>query len=60
MDKTERIKDLLGNLLQARHIKVHLLLNLTVVLRILIQVVSEKLSHDKEMFFVVEKVDDFE
>lgn len=60
VNETECVQNLLGDLLESRHIKVHLLLDFSVVLAILIQVVSEKFCHDEQVLLVVEKVDDLE
>lgn len=57
MDEAEGVKDLLSDALQTAHVEVYLLLSLSVILRVLIQVVSQQLSHNEEMFFVVEVVD---
>lgn len=57
MDKGQCIQDLLRYLLQARHVKVELLLHLTVVLGVLVKVVTQELGHNEEMLFVVEEVD---
>jgi hypothetical protein len=46
--------------LESRHIEVKLLFHFSVVLGVLIKIVSEELSNDKEMFFVVEEVNQSE
>jgi hypothetical protein len=56
MDKVQSIQDLLRHFLQSWNVEVVLLLNLSVVLGVLIEVVSQKLCNDEKMLFVVEVV----
>jgi hypothetical protein len=56
VDKAQCVQDLLSNSLEAPHIEVNRLFNFAVVLRILIQVVSQQLRDNKEVLFVVEVV----
>ena len=57
VDKGQCIQDLLRDLLQTRHIKVELLLHLTIVLGVLVKVVTQEFGHNEEMLFVIEEVD---
>lgn len=50
-------QNLLSNLLKPWNIEVSLLLYFSVVLGVLIKIVSQQLSHNEEMFFVVKEVD---
>ena len=56
VNKLQSVEDLLSDPLQTRYVEVNLFLNLTVVLGVLVQVVSEELSNDEQMFLVVEIV----
>lgn len=56
VNKHQSVEDLLSDPLQTRYVEVNLFLNLTVVLGVLVQVVSEELSNDEQMFLVVEVV----
>jgi len=58
--EVECVEDLLGDSLETRHVEVDLLLCFAVELRVLVQVVPQQLSHDEQVLFVVEEVDQFE
>ena len=60
MDKGESVQDLLCDSLEARNIEVNFLFNFPIVLGIFVEVVSEKLSDDKEMLFVIEEINQLE
>lgn len=60
VDEVESIQDLLCDLLKSRNIEIMFLLHFSIVLWILVQVVSQKLRHDKEMLFVVEVINHFQ
>jgi len=57
MNKHQSVKNLLSDPLQARYVEVDLLLNFTVVLGVLVQVVTEKFSNYEQMLLVVEVID---
>lgn len=57
VNEAKCVEDLLCDALKAAYVEVDLLLDLSVVLRILIQVVPQQLSHNEEVLFVVEVVD---
>lgn len=60
VNEVQGVQDLLGHFLETRNVEVVLLLNLTVVLGVLIEVVSQELCHDEQMFFVVEVIEHFQ
>ena len=60
MDEIESIKDLLGDLLESWHVEVLLLLDFSVVLGVLIEVVSQKLGNDEQVLFVIEVINHFQ
>ena len=57
MNKVKSIENLLGDFLKPRNIEVVFLLDLSVVFRILIEIVSKEFSDNDQMLFVVELVD---
>lgn len=60
VNKIEGVQDLFGDLLEAGDVEVVLLFDFTVVFGVLIQIVSKKLSHNNQMFFMVEIIDHFQ
>ena len=58
MDEIQCVQDLLRHFLQPWNIEIVLFLNFSIVLGVLVEVVSQKLSDDEKMLFVVEVVDD--
>ena len=60
VDEGKCAQDLFRDLLEAGYVEIHLLLHFPIVLRVLVQVVSEQLCHDEEMLFVVEEIDQLE
>ena len=57
MDEGECVKDLLSDSLKSWYVEIELLLNLSIVLWVLIQVVTQELRHYEQMFLVVEEID---
>lgn len=57
MDVVESIQDLLGHLLQSGNVEVVLLLDLSVVLGVLVEVVSKQFRNNNEMLLVIKVVD---
>ena len=60
VDVVKSIQNLLGHFLKAWNVEVMLLLDFAVVLGILVQVVSQQLCHDDQVFLVVKVVDHFQ
>jgi hypothetical protein len=60
MDEAERVEDLLRDFLEPWNVEVQLLFDLSVVLRILVQIVPEQLSNDEQVLFVVEVINQLE
>lgn len=60
MDEAERVEDLLRDFLEPWNVEVQLLFDLSVVLRILVQIVAEQLGNDEQVLFVVEVINQLE
>ena len=60
VDKMQSVQDLFGHFLKTRHVEIVLFLNLTVVLGVLVEVVSQELGHDEKMLLVIEVINHFQ
>ena len=58
VNETKCIEDLLCDALQTWNVEVKFLLNFTVVLGILVQVVTQQLRHNEQVLLVVEEINE--
>lgn len=60
MNEVQSIQNLLGHFLKSWYVEIVLFLNLSVVLGILIEVISQKFRDNEKMLFVIKVVNDLQ